>query len=137
MMLQKRSENKDSNPGCYDISSAGHISAGDEVPASALRELSEELGIRAVPEELHYVGIDQKRSEGVFYGRPFRDYERSYVYIYRQPVEIENLTLQESEVESVCWMDYEECRQAVIQKTIKNCIGIEEFEMIGRYLGVL
>ena len=26
--LQKRSDNKDSDPGCYDISSAGHIPAG-------------------------------------------------------------------------------------------------------------
>ena len=31
VLLQKRSDNKDSYPGCYDISSAGHISAGDGV----------------------------------------------------------------------------------------------------------
>ena len=29
VLLQKRSAWKDSNPGCYDISSAGHLSAGD------------------------------------------------------------------------------------------------------------
>ena len=28
ILLQKRSEQKDSFPGCYDISSAGHILAG-------------------------------------------------------------------------------------------------------------
>ena len=28
--LQKRSDNKDSDPGCYDISSAGHIPAGSD-----------------------------------------------------------------------------------------------------------
>ena len=28
VLLQKRSANKDSYPGCYDISSAGHIPAG-------------------------------------------------------------------------------------------------------------
>ena len=28
VLLQKRSQNKDSFPGCYDISSAGHIPAG-------------------------------------------------------------------------------------------------------------
>lgn len=134
VMLQKRSQNKDSNPGRYDISSAGHISAGDEVLPSAIRELSEELGIEAKPEELHFVGIHQKKSEECFYGRPFRDYERSHIFIYREPVEIDDLTLQKSELESVIWIDYEECRQAIMNRSLNNCISIEEFEMLGRCL---
>ena len=48
ILLQKRSENKDSHPGCYDISSAGHIPAGQEFVPSALRELKEELGVGEV-----------------------------------------------------------------------------------------
>lgn len=47
MLLQKRASGKDSFPGCYDTSSAGHIHAGDEPLDSALRELEEELGIKA------------------------------------------------------------------------------------------
>ena len=47
VLLQKRALNKDSFPGKYDTSSAGHIQAGDEPLESALRELSEELGIEA------------------------------------------------------------------------------------------
>lgn len=49
VLLQKRSENKDSFPGMYDTSSAGHIPAGDEPLPSALRELKEELGVTAAP----------------------------------------------------------------------------------------
>ena len=30
VLLQKRSKTKDSYPGCYDISSAGHIPAGSD-----------------------------------------------------------------------------------------------------------
>ena len=30
ILLQKRSDSKDSHPGCYDISSAGHIPAGKD-----------------------------------------------------------------------------------------------------------
>ena len=48
----KTKQRKDSFPGCYDISSAGHISAGDEPLETALRELEEELGIKAEPEQL-------------------------------------------------------------------------------------
>ena len=45
VLLQKRSDEKDSFPGCYDISSAGHIPAGQGFVDSALRELKEELGV--------------------------------------------------------------------------------------------
>jgi isopentenyldiphosphate isomerase len=47
ILLQKRSADKDSFPGKYDTSSAGHIAAGHEPLESAIRELSEELGIEA------------------------------------------------------------------------------------------
>ena len=47
VLLQKRCADKDSFPGCYDISSAGHIPSGSGYVASALRELKEELGIEA------------------------------------------------------------------------------------------
>ena len=41
VLLQKRSEDKDSYPGCYDISSAGHIPAGSGYTESSIRELKE------------------------------------------------------------------------------------------------
>ena len=47
VLLQMRCAAKDSYPGCYDISSAGHIPAGAEFVGSALRELKEELGVQA------------------------------------------------------------------------------------------
>ena len=50
ILLQKRSMEKDSFPGQYDTSSAGHIPAGGELKPSALRELKEALGIEAEPE---------------------------------------------------------------------------------------
>ena len=56
VLLQKRSQNKDSFPGEYDTSSAGHIQAGDEPLESALRELEEELGIKGRKEDLCPVG---------------------------------------------------------------------------------
>ena len=52
LLLQKRSAEKDSFPGRFDTSSAGHIQAGDEPEESAIRELHEELGIRAAKEDL-------------------------------------------------------------------------------------
>lgn len=134
VLLQKRSACEDSNPGCYDVSSAGHVASGDTALESAVRELEEKLGIAASEEELHYVGVHHRAFEDVFCGRTFRDNELSSVYVYTESVEIEELTLQESEVEEVIWMDYEECMQEVREGTLSNCIYEEEFRMVGEYL---
>lgn len=136
ILLQKRSNNKDSHPGCYDISSAGHISAGDEIMESALRELWEELGLSVQPEQLELFGTTYVKFEKTFYGKRFRDNEISSDFVYRQPVDIDKLNLQESEVSEVRWMDYEECRQKVAQGSMPNCINPEEFEKLGDYLGI-
>lgn len=136
ILLQKRSVDKDSHPGCYDISSAGHICAGDEPLESALRELEEELGIKAAPEDLQEIGVQYKQFEGTFYGRPFRDNQRSILYLYKEHVDIEALSLQSSEIESVMWMDYEEALQAIRENTIRHCIYEEEFLKVGKALGL-
>ena len=137
ILLQKRSSNKDSHPGCYDISSAGHIGAGDTPLNSALRELQEELGIIAQPEHLKEFGVQYKNYEGEFYGKPFRDCQRSILYLYTEPVDASTITLQESEIESVIWMDYLEALQALRNHTIKHCIYEEEFLKLGKTLNIL
>lgn len=137
LLLQKRSAGKDSYPGCYDISSAGHVAAGDDYLESAIRELSEELGITASPDQLHFAGIHKGWFEDVFYGRPFRDYEFSYVYIYQEPVDMDHLKLQPEEVESVRWMDFETCLANVRTQGMPTCIYEDELELVGRYLGLV
>lgn len=133
LLLQKRSSTKDSYAGCYDISAAGHVDAGegaeDHYRQAALRELSEELGIRAEAAQLHYVG---KRRVHHVSGKDhsFKDEELSYVFIYEETVNENELTLQASEVESVRWMEYEAVRDAVAANSMKHCIYMEELAML-------
>jgi 16S rRNA (adenine1518-N6/adenine1519-N6)-dimethyltransferase len=47
LFLQKRSRWKDRHPLLWDSSAAGHVEAGEEYDATALRELKEELGVTA------------------------------------------------------------------------------------------
>ena len=108
VLLQKRSMNKDSFPGKFDTSSAGHIQAGDEPLESALRELGEELGIQATPEQLVFAGTFPISFAKEFHGKMFRDEELAFVYIYDQPVDIADLVLQKEEVEAVEWFALEE-----------------------------
>ena len=56
VLLQRRSENKESYPGCLDISSAGHMSAGQVPDEAVLRELSEELGLTPALSDLKFLG---------------------------------------------------------------------------------
>lgn len=136
VLLQKRSACKDSNPGCYDISAAGHVSAGQDYLETACRELWEELGIAADESMLEEVGSRDARMDDVFHGKPFHDHEISRLYVYRKPVDISMLRLQVEEVETVCWMDYAECLRGIRSNSFPNCIYEDEFEMLGRFLGL-
>ena len=133
-LLQKRSENKDSFPGKYDTSSAGHIPAGDEPLASALRELSEELGIHARPEQLHYAGTFDIRYEKTFHDRVFRDNELSHVYVYLEPVDAETLTLQREEVSRVDWFDLEKTWAELPTRRDIFCVPTAGMAVLREYL---
>lgn len=137
LLLQKRSRGKDSFPGCYDISSAGHLPAGQDYLESAIRELKEELGIEANADELHYIGRHDALLETEFYGRPWRNYELSAVYVLKRDIKPGEFMLQTSEVESVRWISYPECMEQILKKTLKHCIYQDEMEMLGRYLSGL
>lgn len=140
ILMQKRSTNKDSYPGCYDISSAGHISAGCGYLDSALREMEEELGIQAEAEDLQEAFTHLGYAEAEFYGKTFKNAEISKVYVYGEPVEIQNLKLRREEVEGVCWMDYETLLSEVRTETEKGkpekyCVFLDELEQLGMWLG--
>jgi isopentenyldiphosphate isomerase len=52
VFLQKRSMTKDRQPGLWDSSASGHVDAGEDYDACAVRELGEEIGLylRAAPQ---------------------------------------------------------------------------------------
>ena len=130
LLLQKRSAAKDSFAGCYDISSAGHIPAGVGYRESAVRELFEELGISADEKELRLIGFHEGRYEGAFNGKLFKDHEKSAVFLYEKPVEDSAFTLQESEVESVLWMELHEIERAVREGRPDFCLFQDEIELL-------
>ncbi len=134
ILLQKRSMEKESFPGKYDTSSAGHIPAGSEPLPSALRELQEELGISASPDQLTFAGHFRIRYEKIFFGKPFRDNEVTWVYVYREPVDIDTLTLQESEVDEVRWFDPEEVRTEIRTSRERFCVPTEGLKVLMRFL---
>ena len=135
VLLQMRCAAKDSYPGCYDISSAGHIPAGAEFVGSALRELREELGVTAAPADLHECGLRRFRFEAEFHGKPFKDNQVSKVFCLWLDREAEDFAVQKSEIDYVKWFDLDEAVAAVEQGTIPNCIFPEELGMVKKFVG--
>ena len=134
ILLQKRAQHKSSFPGCYDISSAGHIPAGDSYEISALRELEEELGVQVKVEDLIFCGDRKVIWDAVFFGKEFHDRQISRVFLLWLDREESAFIAQESEVDSVRWMDFEECYAGVQNNIFENCIVLEELDIIRKVL---
>ena len=129
ILLQKRALTK-SFPGCYDISSAGHIPAGQDYLPSAVRELKEELGLTAQESDLIPCGDMKIFWDDVFFGEPYHDRQYTRVFLLWADIEERDLVLQEEEVLSVLWIDLEECVNAVAAGTLENCISLEELKLV-------
>lgn len=134
ILLQKRSDDKDSFPGFYDISSAGHIPSGVDFYSSAIRELKEELGIHVSVEELVDCGNRHFCFENVFHGHVFKDNQVSKIFILWKDLEENEFHFLDHEVSKVKWFDLDECYQGVKNNTIHHCIYLEELDMIIRQI---
>ena len=105
--------------------------AGDDYLISAQRELFEEIGIDAKPEELIDIGYKRTNHRTKFYGEDFINNEISKVYVYDATgKDLSDLKLQKEEVEEVIWVDYEKVSDDVVTGKLKNCILLEEWVML-------
>ncbi|KAJ9189883.1 hypothetical protein P3X46_001134 [Hevea brasiliensis] len=116
LLLQRRADSKDSWPGLWDISSAGHISAGDSSLVSARRELHEELGI-VLPKdafELIFVFLQQCIiNDGKYINNEYSDV---YLVTTLDPIPLEAFTLQETEVSAVKYISYGDYRSSLAEE---------------------
>lgn len=136
-LLQKRALTKDSYPGYYDTSSAGHIQAGDAPLDSALRELREELGIPAQKSDLSFAGTISIQSENIFHGHPFKDNEIAFVYIYKKSVDINSLVIQKEELDRVDWFDIETVYQACLPpRDSRFCVPLPSISLLRSYVSI-
>lgn len=87
MLLQKRNQDKDIQPGKWDTAVGGHLDLGEDYSDAVIRELSEELGVFLKFEELKYVMSAKIRNEiesenvkvySIVYSGPF-NYQRDEI----------------------------------------------------------
>ena len=126
ILLQQRSEKKEKNAGMWDISVAGHISAGQDSLSAAAREINEEvsvlLGYRTEIKDFRYMYCFRKEQKfrDDFIERQFYDF-----FILRTSgVDDRTLYFQQDEVQAVKFVDL-----STIQKMIENHELIERPEV--------
>ncbi len=127
VLLQRRALCKDSFPGCLDISSAGHIERGSDFLDTAMKEMSEELGLSVLGDDLVELLMQTVDIHSVFHGKPFIDREINRVYLY-VPEEAPVFRIQEEELSEVVWMKLDEVLLRVRANDPEYCLEADELE---------
>jgi isopentenyldiphosphate isomerase len=96
VFLQKRSMQKDRQPGLWDSSASGHLASGEDYDACAVRELIEELGLTppSKPERLFKLPASPQT-------------DQEHVWVYRCQAE-GPFTLHPEEIETGNWFTPDE-----------------------------
>lgn len=118
LLMQKRSEQVDNCPGVW-ATTGGSVQAGEEPLPTAVRELSEELGLNVSAEELQYCLMVRRKNAFC------------YVYLLRKDIPVESLKLQECEVAAAEWMSIETINRMVSERTMHRYVYRE---MMSAYL---
>lgn len=134
VLLQKRSDDKDSFPGCYDVSSAGHLDPGEDFLAGAIRELKEELGIVAEPGELQYMHTKEIDLTDQFHGEAFHNHELIAIYMLELVPQDKEIYFQESEISGVMWMEIDTLIRMAKEDSFIHCLDLTELERIAEEL---
>lgn len=107
ILLQQRSANKEKNPNMWDISVAGHISAGQDSLQATIREISEEVNIYLSRD----IGVKDfrfmlsYRKQQVF-SKDFIENQFYDFFILRQVgINEKNIRFQSSEVQAIKFVD--------------------------------
>jgi isopentenyl-diphosphate delta-isomerase len=126
VLIQKRAKRKKHYPDLWDISAAGHVSAGQTFAEAAVRELYEELGVKVKEQELKKVEV-RKLVQDV--KNPFlcnREYVQVYLLRLNKP--IKDFKLEEEEVEQVKFMPLEEFEAEINDPAkVKKYVHTEQF----------
>lgn len=119
-LIQKRSKIKN---GKY-ATTGGHPKSGENSIQGIISEVKEEIGLDINSKDLKLYYSGRSDSEKVFWD----DY-----YIKMDVPNIQNLSLQKEEVESVCWLSIDEINSLMNgDKFFKN--HYEEFEILLNWL---
>ena len=111
ILLQLRAKDKALYPDLWDVSVAGHVSAGEDPMISGLREIREEIGLKVNQSDLRFYKILKRKQ--IF--RKIINSEFFYIYLLKFDGDISKLKLQKEEVQKIKFISIEK-----IKENLKN-----------------
>jgi isopentenyl-diphosphate Delta-isomerase len=106
ILLQKRSDDLEIYPGCWDITCTGHVRSGEELKSAAHREVLEELGINIDESKLKYVELQKNitshadKQKGIINTY----YHLNHVFLLKYDLSSSDLKFHDGEVQSAKFM---------------------------------
>lgn len=122
ILIQKRADDKDSFPSCWDTSCAGHVTSGDTFDETVVKELREELGIKIAPCDAVHCFTKIVTKINTFYGKVFNDHEIYKVYKLEYNAPIESFVFQREEISALRWIDSMALLERLEAKDKNYCI---------------
>ncbi|MGL1934973.1 MAG: NUDIX domain-containing protein [Fibrobacterales bacterium] len=129
LLFQKRSADAEIYPGLWDLSAAGHVVDSDTLTVSAVREVSEEIGLEITESDLTFLfAVQTSLRTPVLFEQVFQ-----YVYLVEKEVVLESLSLQVEEVTEVTWRHY-----SILERLMNDSLDFvprrEEYQKLFDYL---
>ena len=113
LLLQKRGLSKQTYPGFWDVSVAGHVSAGETILEGALREVKEEIGLDIKQTDLRLLDVRKNTNR---FENGIIDCEFQHVFLAKLDTDVSNIKIQEAEVDAVRLFSFEELQQCILKK---------------------
>ena len=132
ILIQKREKNRRFFPGHWDISSAGHVSAGQTSLEAGIREVKEELGLDIPTSKFTLIctlWTDSILNAGAFINKEFNP-----VYVVKADIDISDIKLLDGEVEAVKFLSISEFKDWISGKGEKMVPHEEEYTKLLDYL---
>jgi isopentenyl-diphosphate delta-isomerase type 1 len=133
LLIQHRSPQKQNYPDMWDISFAGHISAGEDSLTAVIREGKEELALDVKREQLEYLFTIQAEPVKLNNGT-YIDYEFHDIYLLRISDDHPTFKLQPEEVAEVKWIPWKELQQIIESGDASFVPHPEEYKRLFEYL---
>jgi isopentenyl-diphosphate Delta-isomerase len=132
ILIQRRSPTKENWPNLWDVSVAGHISAGERPVEAALREAKEELGVTLAPGECRFLFTIPEQvtlNKGSYVDNEFH-----HVFLVERDLDVGDLKFSDGEVAEVRFVAVRELQTDLTTNPSGFVLHREEYR---RLFGVL
>lgn len=130
LLIQKRALTKETFPGLWAISIAGHVRSGEESLDAAIREIKEEISLDIDTNKLKYL-FSIKRSQ------PYKDRTLNVhddIYILNVDLDVSTLAIQKEELSELKFINYKEYEQLLKNNDPSFVPYSEEHKLLFEYL---